>query len=81
MKRQYLTVMDYEIGTIHQYELPYVYGLEYSQLSPEIFDFLDLRGFNLRGFKSANIEWMVHDREGVFFHRGRQTDFVKGFEK
>ena len=76
MKRQYLTVMDYEIGTIHQYELPYVYGLEYSQLSTEIFDFLDLRGF-----KSANIEWMVHDREGVFFHRGRQTDFVKGFEK
>ena len=76
MKRQYLTVMDYEIGTIHQYELPYVYGLEYEQYSTEIFDFLDLRGF-----KSGNIEWMVHDRGGVFFHNGRKTDFVKGFEK
>ena len=76
MKRQYLTVMDFEVGTIHQYELPYVYGLEYEQYSTEIFDFLDLRGF-----KSGNIEWMVHDKRGVFFHRGRKTDFVKGFEK
>jgi len=77
MQRQFLTVMCFEIGTIHQYELPILEdNRKYEQLSEELFEFLALRGF-----KSANTEWMVHDRGGVFFHNGRKTDFVKGFEK
>ena len=73
MKRQFLTVMCFEIGTIHQYELPLLEdGRKYEQLSEDVFEFLALRGF-----KSANIEWMIHDKEGMFFHRDNRVNFLK----
>ena len=73
MERQFLTVMCFEIGTIHQYELPLLEdGRKYEQLSEDVFEFLALRGF-----KSANIEWMIHDKEGMFFHRDNRVNFLK----
>lgn len=73
MSRQFLTVMDYEAGTIHQYELPELEdGRYYEQLCEEVFEFM-----TLRGFKSGNIEWMVHDKEGMFFHRDNRVNFLK----
>ena len=73
MERQFLTVLCNEIGTVHQYELPLLEdNRKYEQLCEEIFEFM-----TLRGFKSGNIEWMVHDREGMFFHRDNRVNFLK----
>ena len=73
MERQFLTVMCFEVGTIHQYELPLLEdGRRYEHLSEDVFEFLALRGF-----KSNNIEWMIHDKEGMFFHRDNRVNFLK----
>lgn len=73
MSRQFLTVLCYESGQVHQYELPLLEdNRKYEQLCEEVFEFM-----TLRGFKSGNIEWMVHDREGMFFHRDNRVNFLK----
>ena len=67
---KYITVLDFETGKVHQYEVMRQEG--WNPDSESIEDFLNSVGHNL-----TNCEWMVHKNKLVISRSARWKRFTK----
>ena len=68
MKNKYITVLDFEVGKVFQYE---TMGEGWNPDSESIEDFLSSVGHNL-----SNCEWMVHEDGQVITKDAEWTRFT-----
>ena len=66
---KYITVLDFEIGKVFQYE---TMGKGWNPDSESIEEFLTSVGHNL-----ANCEWMVHSDSEIVSRKAQWTRFTK----
>ena len=55
---KYLTILNFNTGTVHQYEI----GKRFFYDAEDFEEFIDNEGFSL-----GNVQWMVHDTSEVIY--------------